>query len=420
MSLDIKTIIFLSSIAAIVMGIIILVTAQTYPQIKGVTKWAWGCGAQSIAWMLIYLNGEIPIFFSNTVAYTLLLLSMVLFYQALLNFKEKHFSKRIYYPLIGVAFLLFVTFTFIYPSAILRVITIALIGSVLAFLCSFLLIFKDGFSPNISERLMGFGFFVIGLSPVITLLSIFLNVYQFTDIFPIGIIQNVNFAFIFVSLLILTSSFMLMINDKFMSEILRLATMDSLTEVYNRAAMEKLIEKEIDRSKRYDLPMSLLLLDLDLFKKVNDTYGHQVGDFALKKLVQTITKVLRDPDSLGRFGGEEFLILLPETDLVNGNIAAERVREIVEKTPIEAGTKTFNITISIGLATLNPETDDFEELFRRADLGLYKAKQTGRNRVVAVQDKNLKPENSNGQPFDIFKSNPNIEIPLQIKKDLGE
>ncbi len=420
MSLDIKTIVFLSSIAAIVMGIIILVTAQTYPQIKGVTKWAWGCGAQSIAWMLIFFGGEIHLFFSNTVAYTLLILSMVLFYQALSNFKEKHFSKRTFYPLIAVAFLLFVTFTFIYPSSILRVITIAVIGSMLAFLCSFLLIFKDGFSPKISEQLMGFGFFVIGLSPVLTLLSIFLNVFEFTSIFPRGIIQNVNFAFIFVALLILTSSFMLMINDKFMSEILRLATMDSLTEVYNRAAMEKLIEKEIDRSKRYELPMSLLLIDLDHFKKVNDTYGHQVGDFALKKLVQTITEVLRDPDSLGRFGGEEFLILLPETDLVKGNIAAERVREIVEKTPIKAGSNEFNITLSIGLATLNHEMDDFQELFRRADLGLYKAKQTGRNRVVAVHDKNLNPENSNGQAFDIFKSNPNIEIPMQIKKDLGE
>lgn len=420
MSLDVKTIVFLSSIAAIVMGIIILVTTQTYPHIKGVTKWAWGCGAQSIAWMLIYLGGQIHLFFSNVVAYTLLLLSMVLFYQALSNFKEKHFSKRIFYPLIAVAFLLFVTFTFIYPSSILRVITIALIGSVLAFLCSFLLIFKDGFSSKISEQIMGFGFFVIGLSPVVTLLSIFLNVFEFTSILPRGIIQNVNFAFIFVALLILTSSFMLMINDKFMSEILRLATMDSLTEVYNRAAMEKLIDKEIDRSKRYELPMSLLLLDLDHFKKVNDTYGHQVGDFALKKLVETITKVLRDPDSLGRFGGEEFLILLPETDLVNGNIVAERVRDIVEKTPINAGTKTFNITISIGLATLNHETDDFQELFRRTDLGLYKAKQTGRNRVVAVHDKNIKSKNTNGQSEGIFKSNPNIEIPLQIKKDLGE
>ncbi len=419
MTLDVKTIIFLSSIAAIVMGIIILVTAQTYPHIKGVTNWAWGCGAQSVAWLLIFLGGTIPQFFS-TVAYSLLLLSMVLFYQALSYFKEKTFSKKLFYSLIGVVFVLFNVFTYIYPSSLIRTVIIAVIGSILAFLCSHLLIVNSEDVPKNSERIMAIGFFVIGLSPIITLFSITLNLFQVIDILPQTIIQNLTFAFIFVALLILTSSFMLMINDKFMSEILRLATMDSLTEVYNRAAMEKIIVKEIDRSKRYELPMSLLLLDLDLFKVVNDTYGHQVGDFALQKLVQTITKVLRDPDSLGRFGGEEFLILLPETDLVKASVVAERVREIVEKSPIETGTKTFNITISIGIATLNQESDDFQELFRRADLGLYKAKQTGRNRVVSVQDKNIKPDTSYELQYDIFKSNPNIEIPLQIKKDLGE
>ena len=125
MSLDIKTIIFLSSIAAIVMGIIILVTAQTYPQIKGVTKWAWGCGAQSIAWILIYLGGTIPQFFPNVLAYTLLLLSLMLFYQALSYFKEKHFSKRTFYPLIAFAVVLFFIFTYVYPNPIARTLTIA-------------------------------------------------------------------------------------------------------------------------------------------------------------------------------------------------------------------------------------------------------------------------------------------------------
>ena len=133
---------------------------------------------------------------------------------------------------------------------------------------------------------------------------------------------------------------MLMINDKFMGEIYRLATLDSLTEIYNRAAMEKLINTEIDRSKRYGLPMSLLLLDLDHFKKVNDNYGHQVGDFTLKKFVEIVTKVLREHDILGRFGGEEFTVLLPDTDLVNAHIVAERVRDMVEKTPIKC---RFNI-----------------------------------------------------------------------------
>lgn len=420
MSLDIKTLMFLCSITAIIMGFTILVTAQTLPQIQGVTKWAWGCGAQSIAWMLIFLRGSINEYFSTVIAYTLLLLSMVFFYQALMAFKEKPFSKKIFYSLIGLAFVLFNIFTYIYPNPILKTVTIALIGSFLAFLSSYLLFFNRENKTKISERIMGIGFFVIGLSPLFTLLTITLNSYKMSTVLSGIIIQNISFAFIFIAILILTSSFMLMINDKFLGEILRLATMDSLTEIYNRAAMEKLIEKEIDRSKRYNLPMSLLLLDLDHFKKINDTYGHQTGDFTLQKMVSVIVNVLRDHDMIGRFGGEEFTVLLPDTDLVNAHIVAERIRDIVAKTSVTAGSKSFNLTISIGLAALNVHEDDFQELFRRADLGLYKAKQTGRNRVVAVRDKNIALEELQNQEYQNFLSNPNIEIPVHLKNDLQD
>jgi diguanylate cyclase (GGDEF)-like protein len=425
MSLDIKTVLFLNAIAAIVMGISILVTARTHPQIKGVIKWAWGCGAQSLAWVLILFRGEIPDFFSIVTAYTLLLLSIMLFYQALSDFKEKHFSKAIFYSLISFAFLIFVFATYIYQNTLVRTLTIAIIGASLSFLCSYLLFFRNETKPKIGERILGLGFFLIGLSPLITILSIFSDNLYINYIFPGGIIQSVNFAFIFVSLLILTSSFMLMINDKFMGEILRLATMDSLTEIYNRAAIERIIETEIDRSKRYELPMSLLLLDLDHFKRINDTYGHQVGDLTLKTTIKIISKVLREHDILGRFGGEEFTVLLPDTDLVNAHIVAERVREIVRQTPIKAGSKTISMTISIGFATLNHKTDDYQELFRRADLGLYKAKQSGRNRAVAVRDKNVKLESLPDQSttilkpdseIDIFKSNPNLDIPSIPKR----
>lgn len=418
MSLDVKTVIFLSSIAAIVMGISILGTAQNYPHIKGVTKWAWGCAVQSLAWILIFLRGSISEFFSVIVAYTLLLLSMTFFYHALTSFKGKKFSSHIFYPLIALSSLLLSFFTYVYYQSLMRTLVIAVLGSILSFLCSYLLLRKKGETPKISERIMGLGFFVIGMSPIITVLSIVVNIYKIDLFFPNSIIQNLNFAFIFIAILILTSSFMLMINDKFMGEILRLATMDSLTGIYNRAAIEQLILKEIDRSKRYNLPMSLLLLDLDHFKKINDTYGHQVGDHTLQKLVETVSQVLRDHDLFGRFGGEEFTILLPETDLVNGHIVAERIRNIVDKTPIKTGSKSFGLTISIGLATLNHQDDDFAELFRRADMGLYKAKQSGRNRVVAVRDKNIKLETLEEEDFQNFKSNPNIEIPQHIKRNL--
>jgi diguanylate cyclase (GGDEF)-like protein len=163
--------------------------------------------------------------------------------------------------------------------------------------------------------------------------------------------------------------------------------------------------------------MSFLLIDLDFFKKVNDNFGHQVGDSTLKKVVEITSNELRQHDIIGRFGGEEFTVLLPDTDLVSAQTVAERIRKTVQESEFFAGSSTFHITVSIGLATFNHVTDDFQELFRRADLGLYKAKQTGRNQVVAVLDENNPASDFGDSEIDIFKSNPQINIPTYLKTD---
>jgi len=154
------------------------------------------------------------------------------------------------------------------------------------------------------------------------------------------------------------------------------AERDSLTQLYNRRKLNECLDKEIERCKRDGMPMSLLFIDIDFFKKINDTYGHDVGDLALRKIASALAKNLRDVDVLGRYGGEEFAILLPETTETRAVQVAERIRQYIADLEIEPiGT----CTISIGVASLQL-SDSADRLLKRADKALYLAKRKGRNR----------------------------------------
>jgi len=163
-------------------------------------------------------------------------------------------------------------------------------------------------------------------------------------------------------------------------EIQRIATSDNLTGIYNRHKFEILFALESERSRRFLLPLSILLIDIDHFKSVNDTYGHDVGDKVLKHLVKVVQENIRKIDIFARWGGEEFLVLSPGTDLQNMQMLAEKLRSAAESAVFpEVG----KVTISIGVSTFEPE-DTFTELFKRADQGLYHAKEHGRNQVGVI------------------------------------
>ncbi len=165
-----------------------------------------------------------------------------------------------------------------------------------------------------------------------------------------------------------------------------MATTDALTGVANRRSLLRRAEHEFDRARRYVRPLSMLMLDLDHFKLVNDTWGHFAGDEALKALCRTCVGALRSTDSFGRLGGEEFAVLMPETGTRQACEAAERFRQLVEGLSVNWHGAIIRLTVSIGAATLEPADADIFALMRRADLALYTAKDVGRNRVVLCTD----------------------------------
>jgi diguanylate cyclase (GGDEF)-like protein len=166
----------------------------------------------------------------------------------------------------------------------------------------------------------------------------------------------------------------------------RLATTDDLTGLTNRRRFLQLAEDEQRRHARDRIPLALLMLDIDLFKSINDRYGHDVGDAVLRHIAQVCRRDTREGTIVARIGGEEFVLLLPETSREKAMNAAERLRLRIETTPLTIGGTEITVTASIGVAVADAGADSVSELMKRADLALYRAKRDGRNRVRYAAD----------------------------------
>ncbi len=168
-------------------------------------------------------------------------------------------------------------------------------------------------------------------------------------------------------------------------EIELLSKTDSLTGLWNRGYLEEMLEIEFKRARRYKHDVSIAIVDLDHFKQINDTYGHMAGDEVLRQVSEDIRSCIRETDFVGRYGGEEIVVILPETDIETAKTIAEKIRNTIESHPVRFEDVTIEVTSSIGLSNLRPEHEDYHEVFAEADEALYRAKEEGRNRVVVSE-----------------------------------
>ena len=169
---------------------------------------------------------------------------------------------------------------------------------------------------------------------------------------------------------------------KLEAELFHQANTDALTGLSNRRYFLFQAEQEMRRAQRFDRKLSVIMMDLDHFKKVNDTFGHAVGDIVLQTIARVGLESLRESDIMGRLGGEEFAVLLPETNVKAAEEVAERLLQHVDETPIKVGRKTLKCTTSLGVAQISSRDKSFDDLLARADKALYQAKEEGRDRVV--------------------------------------
>ena len=184
-------------------------------------------------------------------------------------------------------------------------------------------------------------------------------------------------------------------HKKLQSHLENMATIDSLTGMANRQAFMQRAKNEFNRARRYARPLTVVMIDIDHFKTINDQYGHAAGDDVLRQAADICQSSLRGSDFMGRVGGEEFVLLLPDTPHANAYHVAERMRTHLYETPIELDNGiTLNITASFGVAPMNEYDSDFDALLERADEAMYNAKHNGRNQVKSAACSRLNHENT--------------------------
>ncbi|MBI5035204.1 MAG: diguanylate cyclase [Chloroflexi bacterium] len=171
-------------------------------------------------------------------------------------------------------------------------------------------------------------------------------------------------------------------NSQLYEQVQRLAITDELTGLPNRRLLFEKGESEVARAHRFGRPLSIVMLDIDHFKPVNDRYGHTIGDRVLREIAQVLRHFLRDSDTAARYGGEEFVVLLPETEAPLASLVAERLRTAIEDCYVEADAQEIHVTVSLGVAAVDKDTVDFSKLISHADQALYLSKHDGRNRVT--------------------------------------
>lgn len=198
-------------------------------------------------------------------------------------------------------------------------------------------------------------------------------------------IKNLNLKNLTIdNLYIIANQFALILKKiRLYCQLQELAITDGLTHTFSRRYFMERFMEEYGRSQKFKHKLSFLMLDIDHFKECNDKFGHLVGDIVLMNVAEEIKNNIRQVDLVGRFGGEEFALILPETDKIGAELSAERLRSAIKAKIIKAYDETINVSVSIGIATFPEDASRPDELIDRSDWSMYRAKQTGRNKVCA-------------------------------------
>ena len=260
----------------------------------------------------------------------------------------------------------------------------------LIFVASAVVLFRkrEAFDPKVMRCLIGSLVLSVGAELAFTF---YISVYDFSNLFG-HFLKIVAFYLIYKAIteMGLEKPHQLLFRNlkqnetalrNALEEVERLAITDSLTGLYNHRHLFELAGREFQRARRYQLPLSVMMVDIDEFKRVNDTYGHAIGDQVLQGVSESCRKELREVDVIGRYGGDEFVALLPETGLSAACQVAERLRKSIAEKVLDTKAGQITVTVSLGIAVLDDEHLTPETLIDRADQALYVAKHNGRNRV---------------------------------------
>lgn len=374
MSIDPRTVVLLAGTMGGMMALVLLFMRRNYPaSIRGLGDWAAASALIFLSSLLLGTREMVPDLLSVVAGNVLLLAGLALFHVGSQKFLGRSPSTRIWAGLILAVVPLLVWHTLVVPHYGMRVLVMSLLMMALTAAHAWTLL-RHG-TRSFATSLASGALLVQTLAQATRFHSAFSTTPDST-LFLLSPAQTGLVATYAFCLLMLSIGVVLMATDKLRAELEHQAGHDSLTGALTRRALIEACAQELERCRRKDRACSLLIMDLDHFKNVNDSYGHLAGDRVLVDFVRRVGGLLRRPDQFGRFGGEEFVALLPETSSAEAAVVAERIRAEVERSLVQPG-----CTVSIGVATSVPGEAVIDTLLSRADTALYAAKDAGRNCV---------------------------------------
>jgi diguanylate cyclase (GGDEF)-like protein len=325
----------------------------------------------AVGLMLRLFADQLPVFLITLLSNVLLLTGPGLFYIALSQFTGLTYSKAFVIGLIVTVLSLLAYFTFWQDEVGKRIMVLSLGSMAMVFILVYQVWRIRQTALQFSANLMLAFFLVYATFLILRTISFLLNPPQ--DNSNLTPVQSATYLLSFALSFFWSMGFILMVSQRLRNDLMEMATIDVLTRLPNRRATQAFLEKELSRVQRHQSEFTVLLVDIDDFKHVNDRWGHAVGDDVLFKTASIFHSMIRKQDLVGRWGGEEFLIVVPGP--CNGQALAERVRSEIEAATFSSGSTTFGITVSIGVTCARP-SDQIDQVLKKADDALYQSKRT--------------------------------------------
>lgn len=380
MLLDLRTLILLLSATHFLFALLMLSYWRQRHLDQALAIWS-ACNLVGAAgWLFIGLRDLVPVWLSIPVGNALLLLAWMLLWAGMRSFANRPANWSLTLAPAATVLLLFLYVPPIRDNLVARIVVVN-IGLMICLLAVSRDALRDEKTePLYARRVIVFALLVAVISNLLRLLLV-MDVDPGNSFLAPNWSQELGVFAQAMAVLAWNVGLLLMARERLENELVRAARRDPLTNVLNRGGFRELGDRQVQRSTRAGRPLSAMLMDLDHFKKVNDTYGHEAGDRLLCAFAETARKVMRPTDLLARYGGEEFCALLPDSDLAEALAIAERLRARFESVRITAGDAQVGTTVCIGVVEIHASGETIERALGRADAALYLAKRQGRNRV---------------------------------------
>lgn len=379
MELDTRTLIVASLLTAGLMGTVSLVFATLRGTSRIIGRWGMAMLVLAAGLFGLALRGAIPDWISMALASTVIVAALVLAMRSLRLFLGSPPQDIAGWSLTLVLFVYLLVFSIIVPSSVARTVAISVAVAVIAFRAATLLRRRAPALCRLSARFAEYMFWATAVATVAR--AVGTVALGTEDLMQPDVLNATSFLAYAGFIMVSTLGVMWMEIETLQAELVHSAHYDSLTGIYNRGTFLAECEREVSRSSRGGGAFSLAIFDLDRFKQINDRYGHPAGDQVLKAFAEVLRLSIRKHDTVGRYGGEEFALLMPQTGKDTAVRVAERIRRALEAGGVSVDVGRIEVTVCAGVATYGADGEDWDTLLSAADTALYEAKGAGRNRV---------------------------------------